>query len=73
MNDPKDIAEEAFTKKAKTLFDESVAGLDGETRSRLNRGRQRALAELEQARPAWMQWAPASRLDRPGCSGHPPG
>lgn len=60
MNDPKDIAEEAFTKKAKTLFDESVAGLDGETRSRLNRGRQRALAELEQARPAWMQWAPAA-------------
>ena len=60
MNDRKDIAEEAFTKKAKTLFDESVAGLDGETRSRLNRGRQRALAELEQARPAWMQWAPAA-------------
>jgi hypothetical protein len=60
MNDPKDIADEAFTQKAKSLFDESVAGLDGETRSRLNHGRQRALAELEKQRPAWMQWAPAA-------------
>jgi hypothetical protein len=60
MNDRKDIAEEALTKKAKSLFDESVAGLDGETRSRLNRSRHRALAELERARPVWMQWAPAA-------------
>jgi hypothetical protein len=35
----------------KSLFDESVAGLDGATRSRLTRARQRALAEV--ARPRW--------------------
>ncbi len=60
MNDRKDIAEEAFAAKAKALFDDSVAGLDGETRSRLSRSRHRALAELERARPAWLQWAPAA-------------
>jgi hypothetical protein len=35
----------------KSLFDESVADLDGATRSRLTRARQRALAEV--ARPGW--------------------
>ena len=44
--------------KAKELFDESVEGLDAETRSRLNRGRHEALAHL---RPGarygqWLQW-----------------
>jgi hypothetical protein len=60
MKERNDVAEEAFAAKAKTLFDDSVAGLDGETRSRLNRGRQRALAELDNARPVWMQWMPAA-------------
>ena len=44
--------------KAKQLFDQSVEGLDAETRSRLNRGRHEALAQL---RPGasygqWLQW-----------------
>ena len=44
--------------KAKELFDQSVEGLDAETRSRLNRGRHEALAHL---RPGarygqWLQW-----------------
>lgn len=61
MNERKDIvADKAFAEKAKQLFDESVAGLDGETRSRLNRGRQAALDALKTGRPVWVQWAPAA-------------
>jgi len=52
--------ENAFVDKARQLFDESVDGLDGETRSRLNRGRQVALAELVTGRSLWLQWAPAA-------------
>lgn len=60
MNERKDTAaDEAFAEKAKQLFDESVEGLDGETRSRLNRGRQAALNELATGKPVWVQWAPA--------------
>ena len=61
MNERNDMgAEEAFADKAKQLFDESVAGLDGETRSRLNRGRQAALEALRSDRPVWVRWAPAA-------------
>ncbi len=61
MNERKDTAaDELFAEKAKQLFDESVENLDGETRSRLNRGRQAALAELTTGRPVWVQWAPAA-------------
>jgi len=61
MKERKDkVADEAFTDKAKQLFDESVEGLDGETRSRLNRGRQAALNELTAGRSIWVQWAPAA-------------
>ena len=61
MNERKDpAADELFAEKAKQLFDESVESLDGETRSRLNRGRHAALAELTTARPVWVQWAPAA-------------
>jgi hypothetical protein len=60
MNEQKDtVADKAFAEKAKQLFDESVAGLDGQTRSRLNRGRQAALDALKTGRPVWVQWAPA--------------
>jgi hypothetical protein len=52
-------ADDAFADKAKQLFDESVDGLDGETRSKLNRGRQAALAELQPGGRRWLQWAPA--------------
>jgi hypothetical protein len=59
MNERHDVtAEDAFTDKAKQLFDESVDGLDAETRSRLNRGRHAALAEPGAGRPAWVLWAP---------------
>lgn len=53
--------EERFEAKAKRLFDESVQGIDGRTQSRLNRGRQKALAELAR-RPANLLavWAPAT-------------
>jgi len=60
MNERNDVsAKKAFSEKAKTLFDESVDNLDGETRSRLNRGRHAALAQIDNGRTAWIQWAPA--------------
>jgi ferric-dicitrate binding protein FerR (iron transport regulator) len=60
MNKRTDIhSDDAFVDKAKQLFDESVEALDGETRSKLNRGRQAALAELGSSRRPWIQWAPA--------------
>ena len=63
MNERDDIAaDDAFAAKAKTLFDQSVDGLDGETRSRLNRGRQEALAEVGGRGIRWLQWAPAGGL-----------
>lgn len=52
-------SEPALVERAKEMFDESVAGLDAETCSRLNRGRQRALAEIGRGRPSWVQWTPA--------------
>ena len=61
MNDRKDVsAESAFIESAKEHFDDSVTGLDAATQSRLNRSRQVALAELERAKPVWVQWAPAT-------------
>lgn len=48
-------------RRARELFDASVAGLDGETRSRLNRARHAALAEAERAgRSPWRAWLPAA-------------
>ena len=54
--------DELLAGKAKQLFDESVEGLGGQTRSRLNQGRQAALAELDSGRSRWMHWAPAAGL-----------
>jgi hypothetical protein len=47
---------------AKLRFDDSVDALDAATLSRLNRGRQRALAELGGVRRhgAWLRWLPAT-------------
>ena len=60
MNEPNHTStDDAFAGKAKRLFDESVESLDGETRSRLNRGRQAALAEIRSGNRRWVQWAPA--------------
>lgn len=48
-------------RRARDLFDASVEGLDAETRSRLNRARQAALAEAERAhRNPWRTWLPAA-------------
>lgn len=63
-NDRKDLTEEdLFIQNAKTMFDESVDGLDGQARSRLNRSRQAALAELDSSAAElnrWKQWVPAA-------------
>lgn len=52
--------EERLAQRAKALFDESVDALDGETLSRLNKSRQRALAEARRgsAQAHWSRWAP---------------
>ena len=51
-----------FADRTKELFDESVDGLDGATLSRLNQGRQRALAELDRDSPhrQWLRWVPVT-------------
>ena len=61
MNERDDMAADTeFAQQAKQLFDDSVEGLDAATCSRLNRGRQAALAELNIGRTVWVQWAPAA-------------
>jgi len=61
MNERDDMAaDKAFAQQAQQLFDDSVEGLDAATCSRLNRGRQAALAELNTGRRVWVQWAPAA-------------
>lgn len=62
MNERRD--DEEFAGRAKALFDESVERLDAATQSRLNRGRQAALAELDRTGPAghWGRWMPAAGI-----------
>ncbi|MBT8097965.1 MAG: hypothetical protein HKP32_09495 [Woeseia sp.] len=50
--------DEVLKQRAARLFDESVAGLDGQTRSRLNQARQRALAATEGRRVIMSKWLP---------------
>lgn len=59
----RDDGERRLERKAVAAFDASVRGLDANTRSRLNRRRQAALAELNRGslRP-WQRWAPAGGL-----------
>ena len=55
--------QEAFAQQAKELFDESVDKLDAATLSRLNQGRQRALAELDKENSqlgVWLRWVPVT-------------
>ncbi|MEM1173821.1 MAG: hypothetical protein AAGA33_00845 [Pseudomonadota bacterium] len=52
---------EELSRKAKQLFDDSVDGLDAATLSRLNRGRQEALASAGR-RGSLIRWAPAGGL-----------
>lgn len=55
-------SDEKFNAAAKRVFDDSVDALDAATLSKLNRGRQLALAELNEVakRPRWAIWAPAA-------------
>jgi hypothetical protein len=60
----KPFDEEELRAQAKALFDDSVEQLDAATLSRLNRGRQKALQEIDAAGPAgqWARWVPAGGL-----------
>ena len=49
----------AVERKTKALFDDSVARTDAATQSRLNRARQRAMAELDTGRHWSGAWLPA--------------
>lgn len=62
MSDEKDLKE--FEQTTKRLFDESVAGLDAATRSRLTQARHRALGEAKAARADGWRWTlvPAGTL-----------
>lgn len=54
---------ERLTRQARRLFDDSVDRLDAATLSRLNRSRQRALAELGgrvTTHGHWLRWLPAT-------------
>ena len=53
---------ERITQEAKTLFDESVDGLDAATLSTLNQSRQRALAEAHARPTQWLRWVPAAGM-----------
>ncbi len=53
-------AEQAFVERAKQAFDQSVDGLDAASLSRLNRGRQAALAKIERPRQLWLPAAGAA-------------
>lgn len=54
--------DKAFLERSKKLFDESVQEIDGKTQSQLNRGRHKALAELQPRKGvrALTGWAPAT-------------
>ena len=56
-------SDDPFAKKAKAVFDQSVDSLDGQTQSSLNRGRQKALAEVDSRNISpgfWTRWAPVA-------------
>lgn len=55
--------QEELVTQAKELFDDSVDKLDAATLSRLNQGRQRALAELDRGtspQGLWLRWVPVT-------------
>ena len=60
MTKPTD--EQKLARQAKALFDDSVEQLDAATLSKLNQGRQQALAELDRTRTygQWSRWVPAT-------------
>jgi len=52
--------DEQLAEAAKKAFDQTVDGLDAATLSRLNRGRQAALAAARQPARQWLHWMPAT-------------
>lgn len=52
--------DEQLAHDAKQAFDQSVDELDAATLSRLNRGRQAALAAARQPVRQWLRWVPAT-------------
>ena len=52
--------DEQLAREAKQAFDQSVDGLDAATLSRLNRGRQAALAAGSRPVRQWLRWVPAT-------------
>lgn len=56
--------DDKLEQQAKALFDDSVDRLDAATLSKLNRGRQAALAEAAKPRAGqlWLRWAPATGM-----------
>jgi hypothetical protein len=52
--------DEQLAQQAKEAFDRSVDGLDAASLSRLNRGRQAALAEAGHPGREWLRWMPAT-------------
>jgi len=62
MTTPND--DKGLEQQSKALFDDSVERLDAATLSRLNRGRQAALAEVRDARGTrrWVRWMPATGM-----------
>ena len=62
MNTPKD--DKRFEEGAKAMFDDSVERLDAATLSKLNQGRQAALAEMasESSSRQWSRWMPVTGM-----------
>jgi len=52
----KDLEHDAFERRTRQLFEDSVMGLDAATRSQLTRARHRALGELAPATNRW-RWS----------------
>lgn len=64
MSTPTNNEEQKLAESAKALFDDSVDQLDAATLSKLNQGRQAALAELpaNTTRIHWARWMPATGI-----------
>lgn len=56
--DKKSVRDDAFLQRAADAFDDSVENLDAATRSRLNQGRQQALAVSERSALFGNSWIP---------------
>lgn len=60
MNNTDERIDQQMVQQAKEVFDESVDNLDAATLSRLNRGRQAALAQVARPGQEWRRWMPVT-------------